>query len=231
MSSTEPESQVLSPDGSREKATKKPGHPPKAAEGVIRERLLSCATQLFTQKGYTATTVREMVQAAGVTKPVLYYYFKNKEAIYLELFRKPFAKFDALLDSIKEQPGTAKERLLYVSDQVFSLFKEHFESARLMYSIYYGPPQGAPFFDFDFYHVKLHEAVRHLIKEAIRRGEFRTGNVDDMMWAVVGTLNVVLEVQLCHPEMKMDRNGLARILRLVFRGIEANHARRKRGHA
>jgi hypothetical protein len=55
--------------------------------------------------------------------------------------------------------------------------------------------------------------------------------VEDMMWAVVGTVNVAMEVQLCHPEMKMDRNGLARILRLVFRGMEARDTRRKRGHA
>jgi len=31
--------------------------------------------------------VREIVAAAGVTKPVLYYYFRNKEGIYLELMQ------------------------------------------------------------------------------------------------------------------------------------------------
>ena len=61
---------------------------------AVRERLLTGATELFTRKGYAATTVREIVAAAGVTKPVLYYYFRNKEGIYLELIRGAFAKFE-----------------------------------------------------------------------------------------------------------------------------------------
>jgi len=39
--------------------------------GSARQRLLAAATDLFTQRGYAATTVREIVGAAGVTKPVL----------------------------------------------------------------------------------------------------------------------------------------------------------------
>ncbi|MCE1227092.1 MAG: TetR/AcrR family transcriptional regulator, partial [Geobacteraceae bacterium] len=48
----------------------------------VRQRLLDAALQLFSTKGYAATSVRELVEAAGVTKPVLYYYFKNKEGLY-----------------------------------------------------------------------------------------------------------------------------------------------------
>jgi AcrR family transcriptional regulator len=38
----------------------------------VRNRLLSAATELFSSKGYSATATREIVTAAGVTKPVLY---------------------------------------------------------------------------------------------------------------------------------------------------------------
>ena len=63
----------------------------------IRELMLKSAIQLFNRKGYAATTVREIVAAVGVSKPVLYYYFGNKEGIYFELMRGPFMKFDAVL--------------------------------------------------------------------------------------------------------------------------------------
>jgi TetR/AcrR family transcriptional regulator len=196
-----------------------PGKRLEPPEMEVRDRLLTCATELFTRKGYAATTVREIVTAAGVTKPVLYYYFKNKEGIYLELLREPYSKLEALLEAVRDPRGTATSRLLKFSDQVFSLFVEHLQTARLMYSIYYGPPQGAPFFDFDSYHLKFHDVIRRLIREGIRRGELKKGNVEDMMWAVVSAVNVVMEVQLCHPEMKMDRRNLARILRWILRGI------------
>jgi TetR/AcrR family transcriptional regulator len=202
-----------------------------SSEVAVRERLLACATQLFTRKGYTGTTVREMVAAAGVTKPVLYYYFQNKEGIYLELIRGAFAKLDAILESSRSERGNAIEKLLRLCNQVLSLFEEKIEVAKLMYSISYGPPQGAPFFDFDSHHVKFHEAVRRLIREGMRQGEFKKGNVEDIMWSIMGAVNVAMEVQLCHPELRMDRKRLARILHLIFKGIGIDSRGRKRGHA
>jgi TetR/AcrR family transcriptional regulator len=195
------------------------------SDETVRERLLTCATKLFTRKGYTATTVREIVEAAGVTKPVLYYYFRNKEGIYLELIREAFAKFDALLGASQSQPGNTTERLLHLSDQIFSLFMENIEVARLMYSIYYGPPQGAPFFDFDAYHLKFHNAIEGLIRGGIRKGEFCKGNAEDIMWAIMGAVNVAMESRLCHPEMGMERKRLARILKLIFQGISAQRSK------
>ena len=50
-----------------------------------RERILLAAASLFANKGYAGTSVREIVQTAGVTKPTLYYYFKNKEELYVRL--------------------------------------------------------------------------------------------------------------------------------------------------
>ena len=56
-----------------------------AGEAAVRERLLAAAIELFTGQGYAATSVREIVAAAGVTKPALYYWFGSKEGLYLAL--------------------------------------------------------------------------------------------------------------------------------------------------
>ncbi len=57
--------------------------PAETLDSSVRQRLLRAASDLFAQKGYAATTVREIVAAVGVTKPVLYYYFGSKEGLYL----------------------------------------------------------------------------------------------------------------------------------------------------
>ena len=44
--------------------------------GVDAAKIVAAAVRLFCEKGYEATAVREIVEAAGVTKPVLYYYFR-----------------------------------------------------------------------------------------------------------------------------------------------------------
>jgi AcrR family transcriptional regulator len=59
-----------------------------APDEGARHRLLVAATRLFARTGYAATSVREIVEAAGVTKPVLYYYFQSKEGLYLAILEE-----------------------------------------------------------------------------------------------------------------------------------------------
>jgi len=199
----------------------------RSSDIAVRERLLASALELFTRKGYASTTVREIVTTAGVTKPVLYYYFRKKEGIYLELIHRVSSKFDDLLDGLGHGHGSVTERLLHFSDEVFSLFMENIEVARLMYSIYYGPPQGAPFFNLESLQVKF----QHEIRCFIRQGEFQKGGLEDVMWAILGAVNIVMEVQLSHPGMGVDRKRLVRILNLIFRGIWVDKMRQKRGRS
>jgi TetR/AcrR family transcriptional regulator len=187
--------------------------------GDARERLLSGATALFASKGYAATTVREIVERAGVTKPVLYYYFRSKEGIYLDLMREPFGKFTTIVEETLRTGGSARERLFRLCLMAYDIVVENIDAARVMYSIYYGPPQGAPFVDFDAYHHRFREAVLQVIREGVRDGEFRRVNLQDAMWAVIGAVNVAMEVELCHPQESLGRDGVRRVLELVLEGI------------
>ena len=193
---------------------KKNGSP----EGA-RKRLLEAAAELFNSKGYAATTVREIVKAARVTKPVLYYYFHNKEGIFLELMRETYEKFSELMESVCLEKGRAREKLERFIDRTFGLFLEEIKTVRLMYSIYYGPHQGAPFFDFDIYHRKYQQAIRTLVEEGIRQKEFQGEDAEYMTWTIIAAINVAIEVELGHSELSLGREGLARVLNLIFRGL------------
>jgi AcrR family transcriptional regulator len=50
-----------------------------------RHQLLAVALELFAHRGYRATTMDDIAEAAGVTKPLLYQHFSSKRALYLEL--------------------------------------------------------------------------------------------------------------------------------------------------
>src|SRR5580698_11024776 len=50
-----------------------------------RRQLFSVALELFAQRGYRATTMDDIAEAAGVTKPLVYQHFSSKRALYLEL--------------------------------------------------------------------------------------------------------------------------------------------------
>jgi AcrR family transcriptional regulator len=50
-----------------------------------RRQLFATALRLFADRGYAATTMDDIAEAAGVTKPLLYQHFDSKRALYLEL--------------------------------------------------------------------------------------------------------------------------------------------------
>jgi AcrR family transcriptional regulator len=50
-----------------------------------RHQLFAVALELFAQRGYRATTMDDIAERAGVTKPLLYQHFSSKRALYLEL--------------------------------------------------------------------------------------------------------------------------------------------------
>ena len=70
-----------------------------------RELIMEAATRLFLEKGYRSTTISEIMESVGITKPSFYYYFENKKDLYFScidnIFQNTFAK--ALEDIRKEQ--------------------------------------------------------------------------------------------------------------------------------
>jgi AcrR family transcriptional regulator len=50
-----------------------------------RGQLFAVALELFAHRGYRATTMDDIAERAGVTKPLLYQHFSSKRALYLEL--------------------------------------------------------------------------------------------------------------------------------------------------
>lgn len=59
----------------------------RVAQGAeTREALISAARELFGRRGYAATPVDEIVEAAGVTKGALYHHFSDKEALFRAVF-------------------------------------------------------------------------------------------------------------------------------------------------
>jgi AcrR family transcriptional regulator len=184
-----------------------------------RERLLASALEQFTRAGYAATSVRELCEAAGVTKPVLYYYFKSKEGLYLELMEGAYSLFETTVAELTMYRGGTQEQIINFCEGVFDIGIANLPLLRLIYSIYFGTPQGAPHFDLDRYYDRMLEIICGLIQEGIDQGELRPGNVSDMTWAVLSCLNTTLEEQLCHQHPRIDRAAMVRMLGLLLRGI------------
>jgi TetR/AcrR family transcriptional regulator len=196
-------------------------------EGCIREELMRSALKLFTERGYSATTVRGLVAEAGTTKPVLYYYFGSKEGLFLELMRTHFGRLEGMAEIYQKGRGSVRKRLMAMLDKGFVFVQQDLDFIRLMHAVYFGPPGEAPYFDFDAYHHRYHDLIAQFLKEGIEKGEFRPGNTGDMAWIILGTMEIAIEDQICSHASQIDRNTLRRLLNMVFDGLAANTDRGK----
>ena len=64
-----------------------------------REAVLRTAAQLFNEKGYAASTLDEVAERLGVSKPTVYYYVDSKDQILFECVR---TGLELLQDAIRE---------------------------------------------------------------------------------------------------------------------------------
>jgi AcrR family transcriptional regulator len=69
------------------------------------------ATKLFDEKGYRSTSLGEIADVIGFTKPAIYYYFPGKEDILFEIHDRIVEKALRDLQAIVEGPGDPTEKL------------------------------------------------------------------------------------------------------------------------
>ncbi len=86
-----------------------------------RSRIQEIALEMFTEKGYDSTSLREIAEALGVTKAALYYHFKSKEEIVESLTGDHITRMNELLEWAEQQqltPEFRREFLIRYSDSL-----------------------------------------------------------------------------------------------------------------
>ncbi len=76
-----------------------------------REQLLEVALAVFAARGFHQTSMNDVADAAGVTKPVLYQHFSSKRALYLELLELVSLRLMAVIDEATSSAGGPRQQV------------------------------------------------------------------------------------------------------------------------
>jgi AcrR family transcriptional regulator len=190
----------------------------KPLESGTRERLLETASHLFAEKGYASTSVREIVARAGVSKPVLYYHFQSKEGLYYAILEWGAEVQKKIIDDVFEVSGTVQDRINFLYRRIYEEIQEYQGLYAMIHGLIYGPPQGAPAYDFPNYHRQMFEAVKRICIEGLSSGEIRKADTDEIAFLVLGLIDFSLNLAKILPELA-DPKRPERLLRLAFRGL------------
>jgi AcrR family transcriptional regulator len=80
----------------------------KAAPQATKDRLLAAAASLFAERGFHATSVREIAERAGTNVASGNYHYGSKKALYLEVLREQFQNIRAELRKSGGAPAPAE---------------------------------------------------------------------------------------------------------------------------
>jgi AcrR family transcriptional regulator len=185
-----------------------------------RERLLRAAVCVFDRKGYAAASVREIVEMAGVAKPALYYHFGSKEGVLKAILVEGAREFDQTIAPALARPGTTRERIIALCEDVYGLFTQNLSFVRVTHAVFLGPSDIAPDFDFTVYERSIVSALDRIVREGQERGEVVPAACgEDIAIALLGVVTAVFGRHL-HPQIKpLGVDGLRRLLTLVFDGV------------
>lgn len=78
---------------------------------LSREEILRVAARLFRDKGYRATNLQEVADHFGVRRPAIYYYFRNKVEILLEIHNRLLETLVGQLEEISAMEIPPDEKL------------------------------------------------------------------------------------------------------------------------
>jgi AcrR family transcriptional regulator len=94
---------------------------PKAGE--TRNRILSAALNLFRDRGFDETSMREIAAAAGVAIGAAYYYFDSKEALVMAFYHQANDAMHETIETALARKTDLKSRLRAVIDVKFEYFR------------------------------------------------------------------------------------------------------------
>lgn len=192
-----------------------------ALRGSGKEAIRNAAAGLFAEKGFTATTTREICERAGITKPVLYYHFGNKQQLYKELVQDTYYEYRKEISRAARHGRTPREKMLRVLTAIHAYVRRRPEYWRVGFRMVLAPEQESPPVDY----VEMSQADEKLLAEIIRAGVRRKelkGNPEFIASSLVGmTISNILGFLLTG-KPALDKTLARNTLALVIEGCSRN---------
>jgi AcrR family transcriptional regulator len=157
-------------------------------EPALRAKILSTATGLFIQHGYHGLAMRQIAEALHVSKPALYYHFKDKEELFLAILTMYLDEMERAIDRIAAEPCSCRDKvrdfmefvLLQPPEQRAIIHLASQEVGQLS-------EQARKSFG-QVYQEKFIGKIKAILQAGMERGEFKQVEPEVATWALLGIM-------------------------------------------
>jgi AcrR family transcriptional regulator len=105
----------------------------RLSAGARREQILDVAVQVFARQGFHGTSMNDVAEVAGVTKPVLYQHFDSKQHLYLALMEEAGNKMLGSITAATADAPTGRGKTESGFAAYFRWVAEHRDAFLLLY--------------------------------------------------------------------------------------------------
>ena len=97
-----------------------------------REQILARAAELFARQGYSATSMNQVAEACGISKPSLYHYVLDKDRLLVEIAEGHVAKLNALVDEVQQLPLAPEARVRRLIEAFLEVYADSQAAHRVL---------------------------------------------------------------------------------------------------
>jgi AcrR family transcriptional regulator len=185
-----------------------------------RSLILRAALKRFADAGYAATSVQQIVDAANVSKPALYYHFKDKAGLFQALVHEAHDERFRILREAATGADGIRAQLESILAGLFDYFRNNRELMRISFATMFAAPGEVP--ENLAYSDKCErnfEFVHALIQRAQKNGELdKHYDSQELAFGFYGLANFYLVAHLVCPDCEPDRKTANQIVELFLAG-------------
>jgi AcrR family transcriptional regulator len=198
------------------------GQPKRRLPREAREQqIMDCAIKIFARRGYSAASVDEIADLAGVSKPLVYLYLDSKEGLFLACLRREEERLVAAFREAAKEVPTSELRLWAGLKAFFAFVSEHADGWSVLHRQAPGLGEAIA-----AEIVRARQSVLAEVHTLVRGGiELSAGPVrlgdtdaDFVAHALVGAADSITDWMERHPEETPDRITL-RLMGMVWVGM------------
>lgn len=178
-----------------------------------REHLVSRATDVVAEVGWSGASVTAVADAAGIAAGSVYQHFASKAALAVEVFRRAAGHEVDVLESVLNGSGTPVERL---ADGVRVFARRALESRGLAHALLAAPADAAVGAERLVFRRRYRALFAEVIREGMAQGLLPTQNGEITAAALTGAIGEVLVAPLGAPSDD-DQDILAELTAMALR--------------
>ena len=192
-------------------------------KSVTRQHILRAALKRFANGGYAATSVQQIVGDAKVSKPALYYYFRDKAGLFQALVDEAHDERFRLMQEAAKRGRTVAEKLVEVVSAIFEFSLQNRELMRIAFASAFAAPGEMPHQDLCHEKGKRNfEFIRSMIAAGQEAGELdKRFTSEQLAMGIYGPVTTYVMSGVILAGFHLDHRTADRMMKLFFQGAAA----------